>query len=173
MLLSLIEVPAIYRHWDLKVAQALNKCGVIAVVQLLRTMPTRSKAKEMLNLLQRVKDLAFGFMQEMMTVGEDSDKVSLDEAPSGNGQRNAKQLIDEFARSQLQEIFRCFMEWMDRNFAMPLRTVDLIVEELKESTALCTERYFDNCALIAMFRFGTKFCSQTNCLALSSNNGRT
>ena len=120
------------RYVDFKFAQTQNECGVIAGVQLLHIMATRSQEKEMLNLLQITKDITFRFMQKMAITGEAIDTASKDDAPSGNDRRIAKQLCDDFNRLQLQEAFKCFLEWMDRNCARSLRNVQSIVEELQE-----------------------------------------
>ena len=119
---------------DLNFIQTQNECGVIAGVRLLHTMPTRSREKEMLNLLQRAKDLTFGFMHKVVITSEAIDTASQDQTSSGKDQHSAKQSGDDFTRLQLQEAFKCFSEWMDRNYSRSLRTVDPIVEELKVRT---------------------------------------
>ena len=120
------------RYVDLKVSQTENECGVVAGVQLLHTMPPRSQDKEMLNLLQRAKDITFRFMHKMVITGEAIDAVLQDETSNRNDQHSAKQSVDDFTRLQLQETFRCLSEWMDRNSARSLRSVQSIVEDLKE-----------------------------------------
>ena len=128
------------RFVDLKVSQTENVCGVVVGVQLLHTMLPLSQDKEMLNLLQRAKDITFRFMHKMVITGEAIDAASQDETSNGNDQLNARQSVDDFTRLQLQKTFRCFSEWMDRNSARSLRSVEPIVEELKERVSFVLSR---------------------------------
>ena len=172
MALFLTEV--YYRYLDLTFAQTLNECGVIACVQLLHTMPSLSKEKEILNLLQRAKVLTFRFMYKMTTTGEAIAKASQDETFGENARHGTEQFVDDFTRLQLQETFRSFSEWMDENSVSSLRTVESIIEELKERTSYfhtCTEILFDSYTVVAMFSCGTNCFNPTSCLRASSSNG--
>ena len=117
------------RYMDLKFNTTLNACGVIAGVQLLHTMTTRSNDKKMLNLSQHAKTITFGFMQKLTMTG---DAVSQAGTPSRSNRYKTKQQVEVFTRFQLRETFRCILEWMDSNFAKTLLAVESIVEELKE-----------------------------------------
>ena len=98
-------------------------------------MATRSKEKEILNLLQRAKVLTFRFLYKMTITGEAIAKASQDETFGGNARHRTEQFVYDSTRLQLQETFRSFSEWMDRNSVSSLRTVESIVEELKERTS--------------------------------------
>ena len=121
-----------YRYMELKFVHTLNECGVIACVQLLHTMPTRSEDKNVLNMLLHAKTITFGFMKKLTITGEAIDAASQDETLSESGRSNTMQLVADFPRIRLQETFRCLFEWIDSNSASSLRTVESILEELKE-----------------------------------------
>ena len=118
---------------DIKFTQTQTEWSVIAGVQLLHTISTGSVDIPSL-LLQHVKNLIFSFLRKMTMTGE-AYTASQDESQREKNRLDTKRSVDEFTRLQLQQTFQCFSEWMDKNYARSVQTVESIVMEVKERTS--------------------------------------
>lgn len=109
----------------------LNESGIVASVQLLQTMATRWSNRDLLDLLQRAKDLVFGSVRHAVVSCEAVDNTPDGNSENGRSERNRRKLCEDFSQQQLQETFRLLSEWMDVNFTNPLRTVESLGHELQ------------------------------------------
>ena len=136
--LACLSINSNFRCSDIQLAftKTLSKCGVTATVQLLQTIATRWRSKQMLHLLQLTKEIVFGFMHQMTTY-EVVANPSGSESKSERDRRSQKQVVVDFTRSHLEETFKIFAQWLDLHFLSRLRSVESLGNELTVLGIIC------------------------------------